>query len=126
VRTRFCKALALVGAALIPAGGILTLATWSDYWMHDCYAGGVGGCSGNSLLVVSVEVAPYALVALLGFGLTFAGLKSLTGVTRSIYIFWCIFVGAIVVIGFYSYVLFPWIVPPPRGATTITSTTTVT
>jgi len=126
VRTEVYKALALIGAALISLGGVLAAADWSDYWMHDCYA--VGGCSSIALPTVSAMwyVAPYVLMPLLGLALVFAGLKRLSGLTRTKYIVWSVLVGVVVLIGLFSYVSWVmWMVPPPSGASTTTSTTTV-
>jgi len=126
VRTGIYKALALVGAALISLGGFSAGADWSDYWMHDCYA--VGGCSSIAFPTASAMwyVAPYVLMSLLGLALLIAGLKGLSGQTRTKYIVWSVLVGVVVLIGLFSYV--SWvigIVPPPNGASTTTITTTV-
>jgi hypothetical protein len=126
VRTEVYKAVALVGAALVPTGGFLAAADWSDYWMHDCYA--VGGCSGIALPTVSAisYIAPWLLIALAGLVLLSVGLRRLSGVTRTRYIVWSILVGVVVLMGLYSYLLWViWMVPPPSGASTTTSTTTV-
>jgi hypothetical protein len=125
VRSGVYKALALVGAALFAAGGFLAAADWSDYWMHDCYT--LGGCSSIAFPTMSAVryITPWVLTALLGLALVSVGLKSLSGVTRTQYIVWSVLVGLVVLIGLYSYVLFPWAVPPPSGTSTSTSTTTV-
>lgn len=128
MRTEVYKALALIGAALISLGGVLAAADWSDYWMHDCHAGAVGGCSSIALPMVSAMwyVTPYLLISLLGLAVVFAGLRRLSGVTRTKYIVWSVLVGVIVLMGLYSYVSWVmWMVPPPSGASTTTSTTTV-
>jgi hypothetical protein len=125
VRTAVYKAVALVGAAFFPAGGFLAAADWSDYWMHDCYT--LGGCSSIALPTMSAVhyITPWVLAALLGLALVSAGLKRLRGVTRTRYFVWSVLVGVVVLIGLYSYVLFPWAVLPPGGTSTTTSTTTV-
>jgi len=94
--------------------------------MHDCYA--VGGCSSIPLPTVTAMwyVTPYLLISFLGLAVVFAGLRRLSGLTRTKYIVWSVLVGVIVLIGLYSYV--SWvigIVPPPSGASTTTITTTV-
>jgi hypothetical protein len=125
VGTGVYKAVALLGAALFPAVGFLAAADWSDYWMHDCYT--LGGCSSIALPTMSAVryITPWVLAALLGLALVSVGLRRLSGVTRTRYIVWSVLVAVVVLIGLYSYVLFPWAVPPPIGTSTTTSTTTV-
>jgi hypothetical protein len=126
VRTGVYKALALLGSAVIPTGGFLAAADWSDYWMHDCYA--VGGCSGIVLPTVSAisYITPWLLMALVGLVLASVGLRRLSGVTRTRYVVWSVLVGVVVLMGLYSYLSWViWILPPPTGASTTTSTTTV-